>query len=128
MEQNQTKINQPTTPANNQPIEWIDAEIANLDEENKTQVEFDPPIKMEENKLYEIEVNYNSPWPQWQDQATKTIKKIIPIVCGGQKMVFFLNVKNPLYSELLKKGKAGQRKFKVIRIGQAKATRYKLVE
>jgi len=118
----------PTPTQDNKPIEWLDAEIAQLDDSDKAQVEFDPPIKMEENKLYEIELDYAKPWPQWQDQSTKTIKKIIPIVCNGQKMVFFLNVKNPLYSELLKKGKAGQRKFKIIRIGQAKATRYKIVE
>lgn len=118
-----------TKQANEKPeMSWIDAEIADLNEKGIATEEQKPSLKMVENKIYEIEIDYTKPWPKWQDPVSKTVKKIIPCKFEGKDYSYWLNCANPIYSDLLKKGKTGQRKFKIIRIGQAKATRYKLVD
>lgn len=108
--------------------DWISMELEALNEIQTMNVEQLPGLKLEENKIYEIEIDFSKPFEKWQDPESKTVKKIIPVVYAGQKMNFWLNCANPLYNQLLKLGHGGQRKFKIVRIGQAKATRYNLVQ
>lgn len=114
---------------------WLNEELNNC----TTQIEtiHKLSLKLEENKIYDIEIDFSKPFEKWTDpiQTEKqkeegrfTIKKIIPIKYNGQDMNFWLNTANPIYKEILEKGKLGITHFKIIRIGQAKATRYKLVE
>ena len=106
-------------------MSWIDKEIA--EQQSNKPIDRKPAIKLEENKIYEMDIDFSKPWDKWTNPDDGTIKKIIPVKYGGVDSVFFLNVRNPLHRQLLELGRKGQTKFKVIRLGQAKATKYSLV-
>ena len=113
MEQNQTN--------------WMQQELAELEKEQPHQ-NLKPALKLEENKVYEIEVIQNMQWEKWIEPATGLVKKIIPIRYNGNDMVFFLSTKNPLYRDMVTRCSKGQLKFRIVRTGIAKATRYSIVE
>ena len=52
----------------------------------------------------------------------------MPCKIADKSYTFWLNVSNPLYHELLKKAKEGKTKFKILRTGKQKDTRYTIVE
>ena len=110
---------------------WLQQELNELEKEQPTQ-NLKPALKLEENKVYEIEVIPNIEWQKWIEPATGLVKKIIPIkIMENGKMeekVFFLSTRNPLYRELVLRCSKGETKFKVVRTGQAKATRYALCQ
>ena len=105
---------------------WLDSEIAN------TQTEFTgerlPTLKLEVGKITTFSVDFSQPFNKWTDNATKVMKAIIPVTHKGEKKNLWLNTKNPLYAEICKKGKAGQKEFKVSTTGSQKETRYTIVE
>src|SRR3990167_10010396 len=108
---------------------WIDEEIANATLPPK--YEQLPALKLQPNKLVEIDIDISKPFEMWNGSDSKgksVTKKIIPVTFNGQRMNFWLNVKNPLYRELLEKIKKGQTKFKILQTGMQADTRYNLVE
>jgi len=80
--------------------------------------------------LVTIHVDFSEPFQKWEDvEGDKvTIKKIIPVKVGEVELVWWLNVKNPIYGEIIKKGAEGQTVFKVMQTGTQKNTKYNLVE
>lgn len=110
----------------NDELVWLDAELKDLSEEKPS--ERKPALKINENQLVEVDVDFSKAWDKWTDQDTGLVKKIIPLKHEGVEKVFFLNTKNPLYKELLLAGQKGMTHFKIMRTGQAKATRYILVK
>ncbi len=114
-------------------LDWIDREVKNI-EENSFDGERLPPFKPEENKTEEILVDISSEWQKWLDDTNGTIKKMIPIGHQGEKKLFWLNVKNPLYAKILllaqTANKDGKKEFlvKILRTGQQQNTRYVIVE
>ena len=106
---------------------WLEEENKQLQSEVTTYERL-PALKLEENKMVEIVVDTTKPFDRWVDPQTQAIKKIIPCMYNGVKHVFWLNVKNPAYNEIIKGCIAGQNKFRIIRTGQAKATRYTIVK
>ena len=107
-------------------LNWMDEELKQLNNE-KQLTERKPAIKLEENKIYELEIDFSKPWDKWINPEDGNIKKILPVKYAGIDSVWFLNIKNPCYRQILELGKKGQKKFKIIRSGIAKATRYNLV-
>ena len=105
---------------------WLADEI----EENKGQA-FDgeklPALKLEENKITEIEIDFSKPFDKWTADDG-VVKKIVPVTVGNEKFVWWVNVKNPIYSQILQKGEAGINKFKVLQTGSQQTTRYTIVE
>lgn len=105
---------------------WLAKEI----EENKGQA-FDgeklPALKLEENKITEIEIDFSKPFDKWTADDG-VIKKIVPVTVNNEKFVWWVNVKNPIYSQILQKGEAGISKFKVLQTGTQQNTRYTIVE
>jgi hypothetical protein len=84
---------------------------------------------MQPNKLVELEIDFSKAFNKWADPVNKgTIKAIIPVVYNKEKLNFWLNTKNPLYGELLARGKKGETKFKILQTGTQKETRYNLVD
>lgn len=107
-------------------INWLELEKAEL-KENKQTFDQTEGLKMAENKIYELEVDISKPWEKWTDQKNGAIKKIIPVTCEGKRYNFWLNVANPTFNQILDLCLAGQTKFKIIRNGTMKATRYNIV-
>jgi hypothetical protein len=119
-------MNQQTQPQQ-QTMSWLTEEQNEIAKTQLKPFENTPALKLEENKVYEITIDFSKPFEKWTDPASGAIKKIIPITYQGQKMNFWLNTANPLYSAIIVRGNTGQTVFKIIRIGQAKATKYNLV-
>ena len=108
------------------PNEWMKQELEEL-EKNKPEGEYPEALQLEEGKVTEFEIEFGKEFEKWESEDG-IIKKIIPVVHGGQQKVLWVNVKNPLYRQLIEAGSTGQRTFKVMRTGQKKATRYTLVK
>lgn len=110
----------------NEQTNWLDEEIkAKGTTQNYEQL---PTLKLQPNKLTEIEVDFSKPFQKWTDPVNKNIKAIIPIISNSTKMNFWLNTRNPLYGQILEQGKAGKNKFKILQTGSQKDTKYNLVE
>jgi len=120
----QKKIKEETTTETTE--NWL-----NKEQEEIQKTSFDgerkPALQLEENKICEITVDFTDPFQRWEDQENKTIKKIIPVTVKGQALVWWLNVKNPIYSKLVAGGLNGQTVFKVLQTGTQKNTKYTLV-
>ena len=110
-----------------QNTDWLKEEAETL-KENAFDGERKPSLKLEENKIAKITINFSEPFQKWVDPDTDAIKKIIPVKVGEVELVWWLNVKNPIYGEIIKKGAEGQTQFKVLQTGTQKNTKYTLVE
>ena len=106
---------------------WMEQELKEI-EQNKPAGEFPEALQLEEGKVTEFEVVFDKEFEKWIDANTGMVKKIIPVKHGGADKVLWMNVANPLYKEIIELGMKGQKVFKVMRTGQAKATRYNLVK
>jgi len=87
-----------------------------------------PSLKLEENKITEMTIDFSKPFEKWVDQETGTIKKIVPVEVKGSKFVWWLNTRNPVYNKIILQGKDGQKVFKVLQTGSKQNTKYTLVE
>ena len=75
-------------------------------------------------------IDFSVPFQKWEDkeEGKVTVKKILPVKVGEVELVWWLNVKNPIYGEIIKKGAEGQTVFRVMQTGTQKNTKYNLVE
>jgi len=119
----ETETQQPTKEQNN----WLNEELKEV-KEKSFDGERKPGLQLEENKTTEITIDFSKPFDEWEDLENKTIKKIIPVRVGEADLVWWLNVKNPIYRQIIEKGKNGQTAFKVLQTGNKKTTKYILVE
>lgn len=112
------------TEANN--TNWLDSEL----QETQAPLPYDkrPALKLQPNKMVELEVDFSKPFYKWEDRIHKSVKAVIPVLVNGEKLSFWVNVKNPIYRQLCEKGKAGITKVKIIQTGSQAETRYNLVE
>ena len=116
---------QPTEEQIEENSNWINKELEQINQE-AFDGERKPALKLEENKLVTMTIDFSEPFKKWEDD--KTIKKIIPVTVGAVEFVQWLNVKNPIYGEILKRGAEGQTVFKVMQTGTQDKTKYNLVE
>ena len=86
-----------------------------------------PYIKFEEGKVTELIIDFSKPFDTWTSSQDGSVKKIIPCTYNGVKHNLWLNIRNPLYSQILKESLKGRNIFKIVRIGSAKNTKYSLV-
>lgn len=118
------KINEDIIPQGN---EWMKKEIE--DAESKSLFgEKLPSLIFEENKVTEFSVDFSKPFEQWVDKEDNKIKKIIPVTHKEERKNLWLNIKNPLYLELMKRGLQGITTFKVIQMGNKSNTKYAMVD
>jgi len=108
-----------------QKTNWLEDEAKTL-KESAFDGERKPSLKLEENKLTTITVDFSEPFQKWSDG--EVVKKIIPVKVGEVDLVWWLNVKNPVYGEIIKKGQEGQTVFKILQTGTQDKTKYNLVE
>lgn len=87
-----------------------------------------PALQLEENKTVEMTIDFSKPFEKWTDTENDAVKKIIPVRVGEVDLVWWLNIKNPIYHKIIELGSAGQTKFKILQTGNKKTTKYVLVE
>ena len=111
---------------------WIEQEKNELGTQTETVFEKIPALKLEENKIVEITIDFSRKFDVWQTQDFKgnPVKKaIIPVLHDGIKKNFWLNKKNPLYRELLDLGIEKKTVIvKLLQIGSQAKTKYMLVK
>lgn len=109
---------------------WISEELKKL--ATPTQYEELPSLKLTPNVVAEVEVDSSKPFQEWKEKDEKgqviTTKKIIPVIVSGARLNWWLNVKNPIYREIIEAISLGQNKFKILQTGTKKETRYNLVK
>lgn len=111
---------------------WLEVESESLGS-NTAYGEKLPALKFEEeNKVYEITIDFSKPFNKYTDETTnpqkKVVKAIIPVVKEGIKCNWWLNVKNPSYKLVIDAGKTGQTVFKIMRTGSQANTKYVFVK
>lgn len=109
---------------------WIDEEVKNLGE-SKT-FEKIPSVVFVENKTTKLEIDFSKPFEKWSGanstNSGDVTKAIIPCIQDGVLKNWWLNVKNPVYGEIIRKAKTGVREFTIIQIGSKQSTQYKIIE
>ncbi len=107
---------------------WLDEEEQNLN----VHADYDdlPSMKFEENKIVEVEIDFSEQFQKWTgEQGSKTITKaIVPLTHEKEKKNWWLNVRNPIYALIVKAGKEGTTKFKILQTGKQADTKYTIVE
>lgn len=115
----------------NTPIKettWLEAELAQ--QTTHTDYEELPSLKLTPNVVTEIAIDFSKPFESWNgEQNGKSItKKIIPCSVNGTRMNWWLNVKNPIYREVLQAGQSGAKSLKILQTGTQANTKYVLVK
>ena len=88
-----------------------------------------PILKFEERKITEFKVDFSSKFEEYPDKFKEGGLRVkIPVEHLGHKKVLWLNKKNPLLRELIRKGAEGKTQFKVIQTGTKKDTKYSILE
>jgi len=88
-------------------------------------------LKLEENKVTEITIDFSKPFDKWQGQnanGTDVTKAKIPIIHLSENKIWWLNVFNPIYREIITAGKSGQSTFKILQTGTQDKTKYVMVK
>jgi len=113
---------------NEQSKDWLKEEAEQINVHD----DYDelPSLQFEENKIVEFTVDFSKPFNKWSGkQGTKdVVKAIIPVAQAEEKKNLWLNVKNPLYSDIVKRGTEGQTVFKIMQVGSQANTKYNVVE
>lgn len=109
---------------------WLDEEIQHTT--NGTVYTKLPTVQFVENKIIVLDIGFDKPFEKWtgdsRGRTGQVTKAIIPCLQDGQLKNWWLNIKNPTYSEIIKRGKAGQRTFKLLQVGTQATTQYKIVD
>lgn len=87
-----------------------------------------PPFKLLPNSITEVVIDYSKPFEKWNDTENDTIKAIIPLTINGIKMVWWLNIKNPVYREVIRAGREKIPSIKLLQTGTGKSTKYQIVK
>ena len=104
---------------------WLDEECKNNSTSGFTGEKL-PTLKLEQNKITKFSIDFTTPFNKWSDG--KITKAIIPVTHKNEKKNIWLNVKNPLYKEIIERGRKGQTEFAVSTVGSQSDTRYTIVE
>lgn len=109
---------------------WLDDEIAANGANTIGNYEKLPSLKLIENKITDIEIDFSKPFDKWNvtNNGKEVTKAIISVKHDGEKKSFWLNVKNPIYKDIIRLGRAGKKKFRIMQTGTQATTKYILVE
>lgn len=108
-------------------VSWLAKELEEV-KETSFDGERKPALKLEENKITKMIIDFSNPFEVWKDVENNSVKKIIPVKVGAVDFVWWLNVKNPIYHKIIELGADGKTEFKVLQTGTQKNTKYTLVE
>ena len=111
----------------NEETNWLEEEVKNL-KDTSFDGEKLPALKLEENKMTEMTIDFTKPFEKWNDVENNTVKKISPVTTKDGNFVWWLNVKNPIYGLIVKAGNEGKKDFKILQTGSQAKTKYNIVE
>lgn len=116
------------TQTDQQKLNWLEEEAQAVGKQ--TEYNDLPSLKLVEGKVAKIVIDFSKPFEKWTgEQGNKTITKaIIPVTENGEAKNFWLNVRNPLYVEIIHRGRNGQKEFKILQTGKQASTKYVIVE
>jgi hypothetical protein len=112
--------------------DWLAKEEETFKQQTQTEYEKLPSLKLVQDDITEFDIDFSIPFKKWTDNENDTIKAIIPCTQidektkTGIKVNWWLNIKNPIYPEVIRAGRTGQTHFKVLQTGSKKDTKYKL--
>lgn len=106
-------------------LSWLQQEAALL-HNNAGNYERLESLQLKDGTLVTFNIDTSKPFEEWKDDKG-TIKKIIPVTHKDTRKNLWLNVKNPLYSQLIKRLVEGQTEFTVSTTGTQKDTKYTIV-
>jgi hypothetical protein len=106
---------------------WLETEAKATHTPTSTQFEKTESLKLEAGKIVKFTIDFSQPFKKWTNEDNVT-KAIIPVTHKEVKKNLWLNVKNPLYSQLCALGVKGQTEFRVSTTGTQKETKYTIVE
>lgn len=118
-------------PLDEQAIKWLEEESEVLAMNQPPKFEQLPALKLVENKITEIEIDFSKPFQKHTIKSMNglsVIKAIIPCKVGAENKIWWMNIKNPVYKEIIDFGKKGKTKFKIFQVGNQNKTQYKLVD
>jgi hypothetical protein len=105
--------------------EWILAESKSLE---LPQLQKQETLDFVEGTIYEIIVDFSLPFAKVQSKYNENVTQaVVPVKYQGKDMIWWVNIKNPIYKQLIDLAKIGKNAIKVVRTGKLKATRYNIV-
>lgn len=107
---------------------WLEDEAKTLTKH--TDYEELPSLKLTPNVVTELVIDFSKPFDKWdgENNGKPVTKKIIPVSVNGTRMVWWLNVKNPVYRDVLSAGIRGDKSIKVLQTGTQQNTKYVVVK
>lgn len=106
---------------------WLEEEAKNLQTPQTPTGEILPSLKLESGKIIKFKVDFSNKFNSWTS-PDGVVKAIIPVEHKNEKKNLWLNKKNPLYHDIVKRGANGQVEFAVSTVGSQKETRYAVVD
>jgi len=108
---------------------WMDDELEKINEGQEERI---PSLILEENKVVNLTIDFTQSFKSWTEyeadgNTIKKIKKMIPVKVGEVELLWWVNVKNPIYTQILKAGTEGQNQFKILQTGKNENTKYSIV-
>lgn len=89
-----------------------------------------PSLKLTPNVVTKITIDFSKKFDEWngENNGSPVKKKIIPVSVNGTKMNWWLNVKNPIYREIINAGASGSETISVLQTGTQQNTKYVIVK
>ena len=106
--------------------DWLAKEEETFTQSKPKDYEELPSIQLVQDDIVEIDIDFSKPFQKWHDVKNDVMKAIIPVTQDTKRRLWWLNIKNPVYAEIIRAGRTGQTHFKILQIGTAKLTKYKL--
>lgn len=107
-------------------LDWLAKEEETFKQQTPQEYTPLPSLKLVQDDITEFDIDFTQQFKKWTDESDGKIKAIIPCTHNGQKVNWWLNIKNPVYAEIIRSGRTGQTHFKVLQTGTKKDTKYKL--
>lgn len=106
--------------------DWLAKEEETFKQVTNQEFEKLPGLKLVQDDITEIEIDFSKPFTKWNDTENDTIKAIIPVTHEGTRKLWWLNIRNPIYPEVIHAGRNGVTHFRILQTGTGKKTTYKL--
>lgn len=112
-----------------QDLGWLQQEAEQLKTKTVRCEELES-LQLKDGTITTFTIFTDKPFGEWkkEEKGKITTKKIIPVMHKDVKKNLWLNVKNPLYGQLLELLVTGQKTFKVSTTGTQSDTRYTIVK